>query len=188
MSCHNTLLTPGFARSNGQTFTYLNTYGGTWASEEGDFSARAQARSPALNETWDFNEYRTHGVNLGGWLVTEPFIVPNLYIPYQNSTPQAVDEYTLSQALGDDLAEFMTNHYETFITEEDFAQIAAAGMNWIRLPVPFWAVETIPSEPFLEGVAFNYMLQAFGETTTALFGGSPLTVPCQNGHASTVFE
>lgn len=149
--------------ANGQTFVYTNNFGGTWASEEGDFSARAQARSPALNETWDFNNYQTHGVNLGGWLVTEPFIVPNLYIPYQNSTPQAVDEYTLSQALGDDLAEFMTNHYETFITEEDFAQIAAAGMNWIRLPVPFWAVQTIDSEPFLEGVAFNYMLQAFGE-------------------------
>jgi hypothetical protein len=37
-------------------------------------------------------------VNLGGWLVTEPFIVPALYEAYQNTTPQAVDEYTLCQA------------------------------------------------------------------------------------------
>jgi aryl-phospho-beta-D-glucosidase BglC (GH1 family) len=141
-----------------------------------------------LNETWDFNEYRTFGVNLGGWLVTEPFIVPNLYIPYQNATPQAVDEYTLSQALGDDLAEFMINHYETFITEEDFAQIAAAGMNWIRLPVPFWAVETVSSEPYLEGVAFNYMLQAFGEATSAAFSNDAEDFHFQNGRANTDYE
>lgn len=147
--------------ANGETFVYNNTFGGTWASEPGDFSARPQARSPALNETWDWNEYRTHGVNLGGWLVTEPFIVPNLYIPYQNATPRAVDEYTLSQALGDQLEAVMIDHYETFITEQDFAQIAAAGMNWIRLPVPFWAVETVEDEPYLEGHAWNYMLQAF---------------------------
>jgi hypothetical protein len=52
-------------------------------------------------------------VNLGGWLVTErkltpfdspcradntAFIVPALYERYQNSTPKAIDEYTLSQA------------------------------------------------------------------------------------------
>lgn len=54
-----------------------------------------------------------YSVNLGGWLVTErkhvhlnhgpqtdnlAFIVPALYERYQNSTPKAIDEYTLSQA------------------------------------------------------------------------------------------
>lgn len=57
----------------------------------------------------------------------------------------------------------MVNHYETFITEEDFANIAAAGLNWVRIPVPFWAVETVQGEPYLKGVAWNYMIQAFGE-------------------------
>jgi glucan 1,3-beta-glucosidase len=85
-------------------------------------------------------------------------------MPYQNATPRAIDEYTLSQALGDDLADYMIAHYETFITERDFADIAAAGMNWIRLPVPFWIVETVETEPYLEGVAWNYMLQAFGKS------------------------
>lgn len=98
-----------------------------------------------------------------------------MYLPYQNATPRAVDEYTLSQALGDDLAEYMINHYETFITEKDFADIASAGLNWIRLPVPFWMVETVESEPYLEGVAWNYMIQAFGKlggTGHLILGGS----------------
>lgn len=46
-------------------------------------------------------------------------------------------------------------------TEEDFAQIAGAGLNWIRLPIPFWAVQKYDEEPFLEGVSWKYILKAF---------------------------
>lgn len=35
----------------------------------------------------------------------------------------------------------MEKHYDTFITEEDVAGMAAAGLNFARLPVPFWAIE-----------------------------------------------
>lgn len=149
---------------NGSTFAYTNPFGGTWDSQSGSFSARAQSWSPALNEPWDWNTNKTYGVNVGGWLLTEPFITPELYLPYQNSNPRAVDEYTLSQALGDRLGQVLTNHYETFITEQDFAAIAAAGLNWVRIPVPYWAIDTVEGEPYLEGVAWNYMLQAFGES------------------------
>lgn len=40
-------------------------------------------------------------------------------------------------------------------TERDFADMAAAGLNWVRLPFPFWAIETYPGEPFLEHVAWE---------------------------------
>lgn len=57
-------------------------------------------------------------------------------------------------------------HYKTFIvsldsinilsfanfdgqTEEDFAEIAGAGLNWVRIPIPYWAVDTWDGEPFL---------------------------------------
>ena len=43
----------------------------------------------------------------------------------------------------------LEDHYNTFVTEEDIAQIAGAGLNWIRLPIPFWAIETRDDEPFL---------------------------------------
>jgi aryl-phospho-beta-D-glucosidase BglC (GH1 family) len=34
--------------------------------------------------------------------------------------------------MGADKAAKMEEHYKTFITEKDFAEIAAAGLNWIR--------------------------------------------------------
>lgn len=47
------------------------------------------------------------------------------------------------------------DHYRTFVTEQDIAEIAGAGLNWIRLPIPFWAVETWPGEPFLAKVSWK---------------------------------
>jgi len=44
----------------------------------------------------------------------------------------------------------------TFVqTEEDFAQIAGAGLNWVRLPIPFWAVQTFEEEPYYAKVSWK---------------------------------
>jgi glucan 1,3-beta-glucosidase len=40
-------------------------------------------------------------------------------------------------------------------TEKDFAEIAGAGLNWIRLPIPFWAIDKWNDEPFLEKVSWK---------------------------------
>lgn len=116
-------------------FTYENEFGGYWGHDAEDpynvnTAGRAQSWSPALNETFDFGSDKVRGVNLGGWLNTEPFIVPSLYEKYN---PSAVDEWTLSLAMGANLEKEMTEHYDTFITEQDFMEIAAAGLNWVRM-------------------------------------------------------
>ncbi|KAG8861682.1 hypothetical protein FRB96_002639 [Tulasnella sp. 330] len=153
---------------DGTTFTYTNTFGGIWVADPKDpynSNAYAQSWSPPLNTTWDFEKDSIRGVNLGGWLVPEPFIVPALYEKYQNISTPAIDEWTLSLAMAADTSSTggisqLENHYKTFITEQDFAQIAAAGLNWVRLPIPFWAIQKYDEEPFLEGVAWTYVLKA----------------------------
>lgn len=35
--------------------------------------------------------------------------------------------------------------------------MAGAGLNWIRLPIPFWAIEKWDFEPFLEKVCWPYV-------------------------------
>ncbi|EPQ27082.1 uncharacterized protein PFL1_05366 [Pseudozyma flocculosa PF-1] len=152
---------------NGKSFTYRNSFGGHWASQPLNDTARAQNYTPPLNEEFDYSTNRILGVNLGGWLVTEPFIVPALYEPYENETQPAVDEFTLSQRYREEgglerLRSRMTEHYETFITEKDFADIAAAGLNWVRIPIGFWAIETLDNEPFLPQVSWTYLLRAIG--------------------------
>ncbi|EUC56109.1 exo-beta-1,3-glucanase [Rhizoctonia solani AG-3 Rhs1AP] len=152
-------------KDDGTTFTYANKFGGFWVYDPANpfnNSARAQSWSPALNEPFNYGVDQIRGVNLGGWLVLEPFISPALYEPYQ---PDAVDEWTLSEAIAANttsggLQKVLEEHYATFITEEDFAQIAAAGLNWVRLPIAFWAVEKLPEEPFLERVSWKYFLKA----------------------------
>ncbi|RDX39717.1 hypothetical protein OH76DRAFT_1424132 [Lentinus brumalis] len=79
--------------------------------------------------------------------------------------------------LGDKLQQTLEDHYNSFITEEDIAQIAGAGLNWVRLPIPFWAIEkwndvgvdgtgaTI-SEPFLARTCWNFGIRV--DTATIL--------------------
>jgi glucan 1,3-beta-glucosidase len=38
--------------------------------------------------------------------------------------------------------------------------IAAAGLNWVRLPIPYWVIETYPGEPFLARTGWTYFLKA----------------------------
>ncbi|KAJ6583920.1 exo-beta-1,3-glucanase [Mycena vulgaris] len=139
------------AMDDGTTFTYTNDFGGDWAADP----------KTRRGEEWDWGTDVARGVNLGGWLVTEPFIAPALYEKYVNaSNVKVVDEWTLSIAMGSNLAKEMEKHYKTFITEEDFANIAAAGLNWVRIPIGFWAIEAINDEPFLVGTSWTYFLKA----------------------------
>ncbi|KZT57294.1 glycoside hydrolase family 5 protein [Calocera cornea HHB12733] len=154
---------------DGSTMTYSNPFGGTWYFDPSDpfnDGARAQSWSPALNETWRFGMDTVRGVNLGGWLVPEPFIVPALFEQYQNGSCappyNAQDEWTLVNCMNQNgnATALMEQHYATFITEEDFARIAGAGLNWVRIPVPFWMIEVYPSEPFVPHVSWTYFLKA----------------------------
>ncbi|KAK7017753.1 glycoside hydrolase family 5 protein [Favolaschia claudopus] len=158
---------------SGETFVYKNQFGGYWVSSDTDpfhpsVAAQPNSWTPPLNQTWQWGKDRVYGVNLGGWFVLEPFIAPALFQAY----PSASDEWSLSALMRADgtLKDTMEKHYATFITEKDIAQIASAGLNWVRLPIPFWAVSTwsdvgvdsngkTQSEPFLEGVAWPYIVR-----------------------------
>ena len=84
------------------------------------------------------------GVNLGNWLVLEKWMEPALFEGYR-----AEDEDTLATvAPKDQLAQRIRHHRDTYITERDFREIAACGMNLVRLPVPYTVFE---SEPPLGG-------------------------------------
>ncbi|KAF9783864.1 glycoside hydrolase family 5 protein [Thelephora terrestris] len=148
--------------ADGTQFTYINPFGGIWVSDPNDpFNNDAYCNSwtPPLNTSWVWGQDKLYGVNLGGWFVLEPFITPTLFQKYQ---PDAVDEWTISIAMAADTASGgisqLENHYKTFITEQDFAEIAGAGLNWVRIPIPFWAIEVWGNEPFLARTSWQYIL------------------------------
>lgn len=152
--------------ADGTTMTYENQWGGYWYYDEADpfrNDARPNSWTPPLNQSWNWEKDIIKGVNVGGWLNTEPFIVPGLYERYPNGPAgETVDEYTLSQNMGADLEKAMTEHYETFITERDFAEMAMYGLNWVRVPIGHWALGKWADEPYLDRVSWNYVLKAIG--------------------------
>ena len=90
---------------------------------------------------------KIRGVNLGAWLVLERWMVPDVY-----RGTDAPDEYSLCQALGEDARNRLNHHRETWITEEDFRWIAGRGLNAVRLPVGYWALEA--PKPYVESGRF----------------------------------
>ncbi|KAI2627654.1 glucan 1,3-beta-glucosidase precursor [Hypoxylon sp. NC1633] len=106
---------------------------------------------------FSFGSEKIRGVNLGGWLVLEPWITPSIF----EATPDnVVDEYTLTQTLGaSEAATRLEKHWSTWITVDDFRDIASKGLNFVRIPVGYWSVTPISGEPYVNG-GYKYLTEA----------------------------
>jgi hypothetical protein len=63
-----------------------------------------------------------------------------------------VDEWTYTQILGKDAAKSsLQNHWNSWITQDDFNQMAKAGLNHVRIPIGYWSVIPIDGEPYVQG-------------------------------------
>ena len=80
---------------------------------------------------------------------------------YERAGDSAVDEWTLSQALGGSAQDTFQAHWNTWITQDDFSQMAAAGLNHVRIPIGYWSVNPIGGEPYQYG-ALEYLDKAVG--------------------------
>lgn len=109
-----------------------------------------------------------YGVALGGWLVLEPYITPSLFDVFVNTLAAnatenvPVDEYTYCQQLGEAEATLrLTQHWLTWITEDDIAAIAKCGLNMVRIPVGYWLFARLADDPYVAG-AESYLDAALG--------------------------
>ena len=122
------------------------------------------------------------GVNLGGWFVLEPWITPSIFSEWADSHA-VVDEYTYTQTLGkDEASSRLTNHWQAWITQDDFNQIAAAGLNHVRIPIGYWALAPLDGDPYVQG-QLPILDQAIGWARSAgikvlldLHGGTSLAI------------
>lgn len=130
-------------------------------------SPQPSASASSANATaFSYGTDIIRGVNLGGWFVLEPWITPSIFENTNNTN--IVDEYTFGQMQSSDVAlSALKAHWETWITEDDFKDIKAAGLNHVRIPLGFWSVPmtsadsnyTTSVSPFISG-AWPYLLQA----------------------------
>ncbi|KAH7157589.1 glycoside hydrolase superfamily [Dactylonectria estremocensis] len=126
---------------------------------EWDDSAQANDNVPALNKDWgSYADTPARGVCLGGWLSLEPFITPSLF--NYDTKLGIIDEWTLSEHLGSDLQSTLEDHYASFVTEDTFKDIAAAGLDHVRIAYSYWAVQTYDGDPYLFRTSWRYLLRA----------------------------
>ena len=124
-----------------------------------DDSSQANKYVPKLSDKFNYGQMPIRGINLGGWLSLEPFITPSLFNSY-DSKLNLVDEYSLSAHLGpQDAAKTLEKHYSSFITEQDFIDIQAAGFDHVRIPFSYWAVTTYPGDPYVAKISWRYLLR-----------------------------
>ncbi|KAI9838903.1 MAG: hypothetical protein M1819_004111 [Sarea resinae] len=111
--------------------------------------------------SFDYDAETVYGVNLGGWFVLEPWITPSIFDEWSNGGG-VVDEYTLCQTLGYDAAySLLSEHWNSWITQDDFNEIAAAGLNHVRIPIGYWAFTLLEGDPYVQG-QLNVLDQAIG--------------------------
>ncbi|OTB09499.1 glycoside hydrolase family 5 protein, partial [Hypoxylon sp. CI-4A] len=124
-----------------------------------DDSVAANDKVSAIEKSWgDYASTPARGVNLGGWLSLEPFITPSLF--NYDSKLNIIDEYTLCQHLGPKTAaSTLEKHYATFVTESTFQEIQAAGLDHVRIPYSYWAVQTYDDDPYVFRTSWRYLLR-----------------------------
>jgi len=123
------------------------------------------------------------GVNLGGWLVMEPWILPKLFdtanegVPLaQDGTMQVVDEYTWhnTSLVGDhNRTQLLIDHWRTWVTQDHLVTLHKAGITHLRVPVGYWYWNTIDNESFATGrdtfpIALGLLKQMINEWASPL--------------------
>jgi glucan 1,3-beta-glucosidase len=124
-----------------------------------DDSKRANDNVPPLDEAFPYGTMPIRGVNLGGWLSIEPWITPSFFSGY-STRDGIVDEYTLTKTLGPSKAKSqLEQHYSAWISEQDLADIQAAGIDHVRIPYSYWAITTYDGDPYVPKVSWRYLLR-----------------------------
>ncbi|KIK63051.1 glycoside hydrolase family 5 protein [Collybiopsis luxurians FD-317 M1] len=141
------------------------TVGPSFPNSSSPSATASPSPTPSLTP-FNYGTDIIRGVNLGGWFVLEPWITPSIFQATNDTS--IIDEYTLGMNTNyNDTLAVLQNHWDTWITEDDFAAISAAGLNHVRIPLGYWSVP-LPSSatntstsisPYIPG-AWPYLLRA----------------------------
>lgn len=106
--------------------------------EFGEFIANDDSMTCNATKTTRMFNNQIRGVNLGGWLVLEPWITPSLFYQFLggNESTTAMDMFSFCQVLGAKEANRqLRHHWDRWVTKEIIAELAASGaVNSLRLP------------------------------------------------------
>jgi len=93
------------------------------------------SRGPLVVEEVTFNMDAVRGVNLGGWFVLEGWMTSDLFEGVDGSDETAFMQQKPDAAIA------LEEHWDTFITEDDFIWLEAHDIEYVRIPIPWWLMD-----------------------------------------------
>ncbi|TMW65015.1 hypothetical protein Poli38472_009182 [Pythium oligandrum] len=107
-------------------------------------SIRAPSESGAKHIQYAIRsgKIQSRGVNLGGWLVGEHWMTAwaDIWRGLTDEQANGGEQVAFRNIPRDDAIGRYKWHRDTFITEEEIAKIAAAGLNTVRVPIGYWII------------------------------------------------
>ncbi|KAJ4992644.1 putative exo-beta-1,3-glucanase [Stagonosporopsis vannaccii] len=97
----------------------------------------------------DWRSFKANGANLGGWLEKEQTHDPVWWS--QVGGDGAPDEWTLCQNLGSKCGPILEARYASFLNTTTIDQLAAVGVNTLRIPTTYAAWVSVPGSALYHG-------------------------------------
>ena len=91
---------------------------------------------------------KIRGVNIGGWLVLEPWITPSLFYQFLGSRYKiGMDMYSFCEILGPvEANKQLKQHWQNWINNDHIQTLKKEGINLLRVPIGDWMY--IPYGPY----------------------------------------
>ncbi|KAL0959213.1 hypothetical protein HGRIS_014492 [Hohenbuehelia grisea] len=91
---------------------------------------------------------KIYGVNLGSWLIIEPWMMPQKWIDMGgqlcNKCSKCIaSEFDFAAAYPESVDSKLAQHWETWFNQDDVNTIVEYGLNTVRIPLGFWIIEAL---------------------------------------------
>lgn len=91
---------------------------------------------------------KIYGVNLGSWLLIEPWMLPQEWLNMggercDDCSKCIASEFEFSKAYGRAGDKIFDHHWSTWFTADDVSELKSLGINTVRVPLGYWIVEQL---------------------------------------------
>ncbi|KAE8842024.1 hypothetical protein PTNB85_01324 [Pyrenophora teres f. teres] len=128
-----------------------------WMPAERDLAAFNQTSDSLTTRAPSLPSYKIRGVNLGGWLISEPWMMGDEW-KLMGCGGQC-SEFDCVKALGQTKADSAFDaHYARWITPDMVTLMYNAGLNTIRIPIGYWSLHSlVTSGEYFPNVNLKYL-------------------------------
>jgi glucan 1,3-beta-glucosidase len=113
------------------------------------------AKGVSGSEFIDWKTFKANGANLGGWLEKEQTHDPIWWESVGGGG--APDEWTLCENLGSKCGPVLEARYASFLNTSTIDQLAAVGVNTLRIPTTYAAWVSVPGSQLYHGNQQKYL-------------------------------